>query len=160
HFWSLSVEEQFYVFWPWVVLFAPRRMLKSLAVLMIAIAPAYKLSYVLSQYTNMTALSSFISTWSSLDSLGMGALLAMARRTVSPQPEARAWRILLPVALIALAALQFGGNREVLLFHDSAQAVVACWIVARASRGFGGVVARVLESAPAVYTGKISYGVY
>jgi peptidoglycan/LPS O-acetylase OafA/YrhL len=37
--WSLAVEEQFYLFWPFVVLFVPRRRLLWVAVAFIPIAP-------------------------------------------------------------------------------------------------------------------------
>src|SRR5262249_15573796 len=32
HFWSLSVEEQFYILWPVLILFAPRRLLLKLII--------------------------------------------------------------------------------------------------------------------------------
>jgi hypothetical protein len=43
-FWTLAVEEQFYVMWPWVVLFAPRRMLTGICFGMILIAPLFRLA--------------------------------------------------------------------------------------------------------------------
>lgn len=40
HFWTLAVEEQFYAVWPWVVLFAPRRVLRPVMLALIAVAPS------------------------------------------------------------------------------------------------------------------------
>ena len=39
HFWSLAVEEQFYLAWPWLIVFAPRRWLVPAIVAAIAVAP-------------------------------------------------------------------------------------------------------------------------
>ena len=41
HFWTLGVEEQFYLLWPLVVLFTPRRLLVYLCVSLIPIALAF-----------------------------------------------------------------------------------------------------------------------
>src|SRR5262249_3556155 len=78
HFWSLSVEEQFYLVWPWLMLFVPRSWLKPVALLTVSAALGFRLSYVLSGYTNMKGLATYISTIPNLDNLGMGALLAMS----------------------------------------------------------------------------------
>jgi peptidoglycan/LPS O-acetylase OafA/YrhL len=43
HFWTLAVEEQFYIFWPAIILLAPRRHLLTILLAMIAIAPIYRL---------------------------------------------------------------------------------------------------------------------
>ena len=43
HFWSLAVEEQFYLFWPLVILFLPRRALLPVMVLAVVAAPAVSL---------------------------------------------------------------------------------------------------------------------
>ena len=42
----------------------------------------------------------------------------------------------------------------------SALALVFVWLVGQAATGFPGVAGRLLEMAPLVYLGKISYGVY
>src|SRR5262245_37077801 len=39
HFWSLAVEEQFYLVWPWVILLVPRRALVPLVCATIAVGP-------------------------------------------------------------------------------------------------------------------------
>jgi peptidoglycan/LPS O-acetylase OafA/YrhL len=162
HFWSLAVEEQFYVFWPWLVLVLPARLLIPGAVVMTLIAPAYRLSYALSDYQNMTGLSSYISTWSCLDSLGTGALLAMLQRALPAQVVDR-WllRRLLPAGLLGylLFSLPVTSSVGFVLF-GVAQAVVFAAAIRLAAVGVGGRGRRVLEYGPLMYLGRISYGVY
>src|SRR4030095_16852709 len=43
HLWSLSVEEQFYVIWPWLVFFLPMNWLKVIAPCWIVVAPVLRL---------------------------------------------------------------------------------------------------------------------
>jgi peptidoglycan/LPS O-acetylase OafA/YrhL len=43
HLWSLSLEEQFYVIWPWLVFFLPANWLKMIAPCWIIVAPALRL---------------------------------------------------------------------------------------------------------------------
>lgn len=42
HFWTLSVEEQFYLLWPFVVLFTPRRGLVGACIAMVIVAPLFR----------------------------------------------------------------------------------------------------------------------
>lgn len=42
HFWILAVEEQFYLFWPLLMLFAPRWSLLWLSLTMVAIGPVFR----------------------------------------------------------------------------------------------------------------------
>lgn len=48
HFWSLALEEQFYLFWPFLVLFVPRRHLGRTLVAMIAVGVISRLAVLLS----------------------------------------------------------------------------------------------------------------
>jgi peptidoglycan/LPS O-acetylase OafA/YrhL len=162
HFWSLSVEEQFYIFWPWIVLFVPRRWLKVATVLTILVGPMFRLSYILSGYTNVTALAVYISTLSSLDHLGFGALLAML---VHRQPRERflgRWLyVLLAVSLLSVVlVVTFYQVNIYLLLHDSTQAVLFSCLIYLASVRFGGFAGRLMERKPILYVGKISYGLY
>jgi peptidoglycan/LPS O-acetylase OafA/YrhL len=165
HFWSLAVEEQFYLVWPWLVLFAPRRWLAGLVVVVIGLAPLYRdfvfRAFGADDWARMTL------PFASLDSLGAGALLALVTRE-SPAPDAlytALRRVILPVGLGAYVALHWiaartGYPRLLIAFHETAYALVCCWLVAFAARGFHGFTGRVLESRPMVYLGKISYGIY
>jgi peptidoglycan/LPS O-acetylase OafA/YrhL len=43
HLWSLAVEEQFYLFWPLILIFMPRYLRRSVMVLMLIAAPLFRL---------------------------------------------------------------------------------------------------------------------
>ena len=74
HFWSLSVEEQFYLLWFPLVVLAPKRWLVPAIVLFIAGAPLYRLMIPLgmSEFYNVLLPGQ-------VDSLAWGALVAVAR---------------------------------------------------------------------------------
>jgi peptidoglycan/LPS O-acetylase OafA/YrhL len=163
HFWSLSVEEQFYMFWPWLILFVRRRFLLQLILVAILVGPLYRLSYVLSGYQNMTPLSTYISTLTSLDNLALGALLALLveRYPHSDGLKKLILRIALPLALVAAALVDvWGSTNAKILFRDLLYALVFCSLIFGASIGFGGRSGRFLQWRPLRYLGKISYGLY
>ena len=163
HFWSLAVEEQFYVVWPWLLFLVPRKGLFPMALAVTAAAPAWKLVYVLSGYTTATGLATFISTFACLDALGIGALLAMLRHRKSPAAawEPRLRRIVIAAAAVvtALGAADVWSDFTIVL-SATAQAVLFAWIVDAASRTTGGAAGAVLACRPLQYVGRISYGVY
>jgi len=162
HFWSLSVEQQFYMVWPWVVLLLPRRWLLPAALLMIATSPVYRFAYGTFGDPNLLGLAAYISTWSSLDALGFGALLAMARREAwGPALYRAVKRFGVPLALAAIVLIVTSGSlRADLLMYDTASGVVFLWLIWTAADGFTGVTGRVLEWKPLLHIGTVSYGAY
>jgi peptidoglycan/LPS O-acetylase OafA/YrhL len=164
HFWSLSVEEQFYMVWPWLALFMPRRSIPWMAVAMVVIGPVYR-GVVLTTTHNYSAAAQF--PFACLDSLGAGALLAWGREESRFHPDLRSKLTTLcgyvGVPLFALAMLAYNldnvGTPYVILI-DLGVAMAAAWLISRASRGIGGPVGRFLEFPPLVYMGTISYCVY
>jgi peptidoglycan/LPS O-acetylase OafA/YrhL len=171
HFWTLAVEEQFYLVWPWLMLFLPRRWLVPFLVGLVCIAPAYRL-YASFHYSADTgtegAFTSLALTPGVVDSLALGALLALASHADGTAVRARRAlrRVAMPVGLVAysvffLVGWHLGPFRHVAVaFSDTAAALVFCWLVGSASRGFRGRVGRLLELRPIAYLGKISYGIY
>ncbi|MBW4610121.1 MAG: acyltransferase family protein [Hassallia sp. WJT32-NPBG1] len=43
---------------------------------------------------------------------------------------------------------------------ETAMGMICTWLVAKAAKGFSGILAKVLEFPALVYLGKISYGIY
>lgn len=164
HFWSLCVEEQFYLLWPWVVLYAPWRGLKGLALAVILAGPMYRWMAVELELSNV-AIYAF--TLSSMDALGMGALLAVVSRgrIAEQRVEVGLRWIAFPLGVAGLAVLHtidvHAGIKlpQVVLF-DTFAALVFVWLVAAASRGIGGLGNALLGTRPIVYLGTVSYGVY
>lgn len=76
HFWSLCVEEQFYLVWPAMILLVPWRWLVPLVSGMILLGPLSRLAFIIA-FPESEA--SYFATPSCLDCLGLGALLALRR---------------------------------------------------------------------------------
>lgn len=77
HFWSLAVEEQFYLFWPFVVMLVPRRDLFKVVTLAVVISPVWRCVAIAMSWRHIVYT---YPVWSNLDSIGLGALLAVGRR--------------------------------------------------------------------------------
>jgi peptidoglycan/LPS O-acetylase OafA/YrhL len=169
HFWTLAVEEQFYVVWPWLLLFLPRRFQVPLLWVLILLAPCYRL-YASFHYSSDALDGVFASgtlTVAVLDSLGLGALLAIAARGRPPDDilSSRLRRFALPIGAAGLATLlvlwHYDINRHgPVALDQTAEALVCLWLVGTAARGFAGAFGRLLEWRPIAYLGKISYGIY
>lgn len=153
HFWSLCVEEQFYLAWPVACLWLPRRWLLPLAWAGVAIAPASRLLLFRAGYYH---LANYAPT-SCLDGLGIGAALALSGR--APRAHAAIAGAALVAACVALRAAALAGSVRLALSRLG-WSLLSWWLVGRAAGGFAGPFGRLLECRPVRYVGRISYGVY
>jgi peptidoglycan/LPS O-acetylase OafA/YrhL len=170
HFWSLAVEEQFYLVWPFVILFTPRRFIPWAIALAIAIGPAWRIVVQWNEWNWGLSKRSLMDQWMTpgcLDLLGMGALLALL--SLPQYGLSRYWRafvetsgvIGIPLLIIYITMAGLGDlpwTIDATPYLPTALAG-AC-LVGLAARGFAGPVGWVLQCRPMVYTGRISYGLY
>lgn len=149
--WSLSVEEQFYLVWPFLMLCRGMRLRRWVIAGAILLGCGWHLATL-----NDPRLGAYYLPPASLDALGAGAALALVRERL-PQ-----WQLLyLPVAGISAVATGialFAGWPGQLYDLLSLPGMAA--IVAGATVGFRGITGQVLNSRILQGIGRISYGVY
>ncbi len=163
HLWTLSVEEQFYLVWPLIVLFLPRKILPGIA--LAAMAGAVLFRAILSQ-TMDDGVSQVVLTPAHMDALGAGALLAMmeeagwvTRRTMAGlsalSAVCAAWLI-----GSLLGWLSVPSDQMFRVGAPLAMVVILMTLVATLRAGVRGPVGVVLDHPVPRYIGKISYGIY
>jgi peptidoglycan/LPS O-acetylase OafA/YrhL len=159
HLWSLSVEEQFYLVWPFVVLLVPRRWLLPLFVMLILSALGFRYA--------LTSLDGgpirYVLLPSALDVLVGGALLAeLDRRGYLTWQNIRSIVGLggLGIALYFLTAATAQDRATVYVLSGFFLALPMIAAVAVCRLGLPGLPGRVLEMPWLVYLGRISYGIY
>jgi peptidoglycan/LPS O-acetylase OafA/YrhL len=163
-FWSLAVEEQFYLIWPFFILFCPPRWLKSGIIGTIALGVIAR--YLMVRF-ELNAIWIATSLVTHLDLLGAGGLLAFMNYQ-NPGHNYRNYALCklglwigTPVYLF-LHVLNHNNHGDHLTLTIAQLALTGCcaWLVQAAARGFTGGVGRLLESKPVVQFGKLSYGIY
>jgi peptidoglycan/LPS O-acetylase OafA/YrhL len=172
HLWSLCVEEQFYLIWPWIIFsIRSRRALKWICISVIVIAPiARVLAAHLAPAWMIGRELTYRFTPFQLDSLLLGALLAILWRTVDRERLVHAGQWLL-IPLLACAVFYLATTVHSRNFHAYvypswaltlglsfinffAASLILCCL--RTSNW----VARALQWSPLRWLGHISYGAY
>ena len=165
HLWTLAVEEQFYLAWPWIILFVSKRSLLTAILVTIAIGPVFRVFGGLYTGNEATSLLPF----GCLDTLGVGALLALRKDQIGDcQSRKRTFPfsktglllgIGVLVVFVLLGVIDCGGIIRYAIF-DVGAALIAGWVVSSASTGLRGPIGKLLEMKSLVYVGTISYGIY
>lgn len=158
HFWSLAVEEHFYLVWPLVIYFANHRATIAACVTVIVLAPAARVMWLM-MGGNDVAPEVF--TLFRADSLAMGALAAVLMK----QQSAAAW--LVPVSrhglwllALVLILLKLSGRRWLTLPDTVFAALFACLIVVVMTARTESFAGRFWNSSWLQFFGKYSYAMY
>jgi peptidoglycan/LPS O-acetylase OafA/YrhL len=167
HTWSLAVEEQFYLVWPWLVILAVRRRVNRLTlvwILVAGIAASAITRALLWVHVHQAGYGHvYFRTDARADTLLVGALLAVARR----ERLLPAFSQVIPytaVGFIAFVALTVSPGDDWMMFGGyTAVAAAAALLIAAAlsvSAMRTPLIASTLQLKPLVHVGRISYGLY
>jgi len=163
HFWSLAIEEQFYLVWPFVVFSLDRAGAMRVAFAMCLVAPLLR---ILLAFTTDNSIAIYVLSPTRMDALAMGALLALATRgqdavDVRTLVRPAAWTALgVLMVLMAIVALS-----DDVSAHSQAMQTVGLSLVAL----LGGTAIVLALASPARHLfehgvmrwfGKYSYGLY
>lgn len=173
HFWSLAVEEQFYLLWP-VALWALHRIagragVRARTALRTAVAVLALCSAVAALRVGGADLPrAYYGTDTRAHQLLAGALLALSpglvararRLTVGGRDVSAVWPYASLAAMVGILVLATSHLAAEPIERGLATTVLVVLLLTTLEAANGGVARRLLALQPVVYLGKVSYGTY
>jgi peptidoglycan/LPS O-acetylase OafA/YrhL len=166
HFWSLAVEEQFYLVWPFVVRVAEGRALPIVCALLVIAALA---SRIVLRALDVTVEAPYVWTICRVDALALGAMAAWALRVPSLAQAFAARPRALAIGTMALffaGAVATRGYPRVSVATQTIGYSILAWcsvvvlVLGVLAQARGGRLAALLSPAPLRSLGKYSYAMY
>jgi peptidoglycan/LPS O-acetylase OafA/YrhL len=164
HFWSLSVEEHFYLFWPFVVWVCPPRSLLRVALGLSVLSLLARIAMA----SHVAEIVTYVLTPFRLDSLCFGAFLAASARRPNGLVRMTQWLKPLSLASFALFMACWGADKltgaRFPQFHQLRAAgvsmLLAMLMLAALTAAKGTLTARAFSAPSLRFLGKYSYGLY
>ena len=161
HYWSLAIQSQFYLLWPLLVLFLPRRALGPVFVGIVLTAPLsrYLLATFMPELPHRGAVTSC-----AFDYLGTGALLALGMHAGMKPGDHRLRRAALVSALFyaVLYVMEESGRPVPGLrhFQQTFLSVALAGLIAKSLSGLPRRLAGLLEHRAVQHVARLSYALY
>lgn len=151
HFWSLAVEEHFYLLLPGIMVFFPKRRVWVLGGLTWVVIAwrwwEHRIDHDFGYRTDLV-----------IDALLISALFAIAANNDRCASFLR--RIFMPLSSVVLLAMYVALLYIKVPFHLVLQSMILPVVLLGTSRHSGNFIGRILESAPLRWIGRLSYSLY
>ena len=161
HTWTPSVEEQFYLLWPWLIIFVNNRNLKYIFL-------AAVLTGVLSTYISVSVqghMEPFL-VFNNFDAFGLGGLYAWCMRNDKHNRlfiKTLKIFVIIPIAMCFYWRMGVMNNTALPFYFlvKTCNSIVALWLIVLVVNNKSARVGKyILGNKVVNYIGKISYGIY
>ncbi|CAG5002856.1 O-acetyltransferase OatA [Dyadobacter sp. CECT 9275] len=165
HFWSLAVEEQVYLFFPFLIFFVSRKNLIPWLGFMGVFSVALRFYFY---FSGKEWFVSYVTMPACLDSFALGGLMAwlqLYKTDVFVRLFNKSWPVVLGLLswiLLHYISKHLGQKYNIanVVLDRLVSSIFCFFLIGRGVIGYGGLMKFFLENPVSVYLGKISYGIY
>lgn len=161
HYWTLSLQMQFYLVWPLVIFLLPRRWLAGALVLSVMVAPLSRFVFEI-WFPEIQHSEAITST--ALDYFGVGGLLALAMSEGMKAGDKRL-KTAAMIAFVGYLVLYIFNEMDrripgICYIQQTLVSVVFAGLISSTLGGFRGFIGRILDHPAVQHVGRLSYGLY